>query len=407
LGTHNDAVSDESSLNPEQVTGASEPGVRPPAPPSWPTPQEPQTVGQQQPSWPAVPQSQPSWDQHPQPSWGQQPQTSWDQQPQSAWDQQPQPAWSPQPQPTWDQHPTMVDAAPTEPVQAQAGPVQPDPAAWPGQPDPTQPFPAQPGGYSPGVYGAPTAPPGFTPPGYPPPAYAPPPPKKKHTGLIVTLIVVAVLVVAGGAVGAGLMFAGSGKSSKTSAAGATSTPTSGAASATPTATESAGPIHSGDLRKFLIPAPSGSDPVDHPLGKKNTFTAAQESKEWDQPSDRQASLSLHNFDTGAVREWQTADNYVEVELFRFETPSSAKLFMGEDQDGTNYFEQTATESTVKNVPESFVYYTKKRDKNHNTHAFAIANCGDVTIELWVDTYGSTSLDYVGILLRKQYVKVCP
>ena len=273
----------------------------------------------------------------------------------------------------------------------------------------TQQFPAQPGDYSPGVYGAPTAPPGFPPPGYPPLAYAPPPPKKKHTGLIVTLIVVAVLVVAGGAIGAGLLLADSGKSSKTSAAGATptSTPTSAAASPTPAATESAGPIHSGDLRKFLIPAPGGSDPVDDPLGKKNIFTAAQESKEWDQPSDRQASLSLHNFDTGAVRQWETANNLVEVELFRFGTPNSAKLFMGEDQDGTHYFEQTATESTVKNVPESFLYYTKKKDKHGNTHAFAIANCGDVTIELWVDTYGSTSLDYVGILLRKQYVKVCP
>jgi hypothetical protein len=386
MGTHNYAVSDESSLNPEQVTGASEPGVAPPAPPSWPTPQEPQMVAEQQPSWSTVPQSQPSWDQQPQPSWDQQPQSSWDQQP------------------------TMVDAAPTEPTPAQVWPAQTQPA----QPDPTQPFPAltpqfpaQPGGHSAPVYGAPTAPPGFPPPGYPPLAYAPPPPKKKHTGLIVTLIVVAVLVVAGGAVGAGLMFANSGKSSKTSAAGTTSTPTSDAAAPTPTATESAGPIHSGDLRKFLIPAPSGSDPVDHPLGKKNIFTAAQESKEWDQPSERQASLSLHNFNAGAVREWQTANNYVEVELFRFESPNSAELFMGEDQDGTNYFEQTATESTVKNVPESFVYYTKKKDKNRNTHAFAIANCGDVTIELWVDTYGSTSLDYVGILLRKQYVKVCP
>jgi hypothetical protein len=254
-----------------------------------------------------------------------------------------------------------------------------------------------PAGYGPQApYGVPTT-------GYP--VAAPP---KKRRGLIIGLIVAALVLVCGGAAAiAGLAIANKDKNNGSSATSPIPTST-GAASTSSSPTAATGPDHSGDLRRFLIPLPKGADSVKHPLGSKNSFTAVQESKDWDDSDGRVSMLSVHGFDAGAVRQWESINSLNEVELFRFDNANGALLFMdGDVSGGTDYFDNPATQVSVKNVPGGVLFYTKKKDKDRNTHAFASANCGDVTIEIWIDTYGTISVDYVSIMLRKQYAKVCP
>jgi hypothetical protein len=255
--------------------------------------------------------------------------------------------------------------------------------------------------------GAPSYPGG---PSYPgaPAFYTEPPKKKRRVGLIVGICVAAVLVVCGGAT-AGILVASNHKSDDTTTTA--STPTSGASTPVTTPSSSAtddGPIHSGSLVKFLIPAPSSSHADRHPLGSHNAFTAKQDAAQWQDGKEwRLGMLTTHDFKNGAVRQWVQPNTLVEVQLYGFPAANNARGFVEDDTADTDYYDKPTTEKSVSNVAGGQVYYTKAKDKEKNTHAFAVARCGNVALEVWVDTYGTVSLTLVDGLLYKQYKKLCP
>lgn len=268
---------------------------------------------------------------------------------------------------------------------AESYPAQPN-QAYPGQPyqaqsNPAQPYPAQP--YPSGVVSYPT------------------PPKKSHVGLIVG-IVVAVVVIAVIAVTGGVLFALKGKNTTTTAAPST------AASASPSASQSSAPDHSGNLRRFLVPPPAGSKPWSDPLGSHNSFTAKQDAAQWGSAKQwRLSLLNTHDFQAGAVREWDQLHTSVQVELFKFPLPNNAAGFFEDDTTDADYFDKPSTQVLVGNVPGGRAYYTKVKDKYGNLHAFAAATCGDVVMEIWIDQYRTSPLSYAKTLLHKQYALLCP
>jgi hypothetical protein len=162
------------------------------------------------------------------------------------------------------------------------------------------------------------------------------------------------------------------------------------------------------LVKYLIPAPSSSRPDKHPLGTHNAFTAKQEAAQWQDGKDwRLNLLNDHSFRTGAVRQWEQPNTLVEIEIYGFENANNARGFLEDDVSNPDYYDKPTTEKSVSNVPGGQIFYTKTKDSDKNTHALAVARCGDVAIEVWVDTYGTVSLTLVNGLLYKQYKKLCP
>jgi hypothetical protein len=168
-----------------------------------------------------------------------------------------------------------------------------------------------------------------------PAAYPPlgvPVPRKKRIGLIIGACAAALVIVAGAAVGS-VALANREHLPKAQAAPAPVVSTSNL----PVPEWTPGPLHQGDLRSFLIDAPSSSAKVVPPFGTDNSFNLKQASNDWGNPKWRTSMLSLYEFQVGAIRQWKDPDLYVGDEIYRFATASRALDFYNADNAITNYF----------------------------------------------------------------------
>ncbi len=319
------------------------------------------------------------------------------------------PAAGPYPRLSPDPLAPNIPAQPAAPASGYAAPADPygheaapQPSAALTDPTRVDNMPPVPPGYQGAAYPSP----GYRGGAYPSPGYpVGPPPKKRHTGLIVGIVVLA-LVLAGTAAVVGLILAGGGSTSASDNPTTAVVPAPTVTSASPTPTEQAGPLHPGALKSYLLPKPKGAT-TKPGIGKNNTFTAAQEAKDFQDETWRKNELSVNEFSAGADRAWEKSSSLVEIQLYRFARPAGASAFLSTETSDVTFFTEHAYTTSVKDVTDGQIFYTKKKDKQHNTHAVGLATCGDVAIELYVDTYGTVSTDFVSILLRKQYVKLCP
>jgi hypothetical protein len=233
-----------------------------------------------------------------------------------------------------------------------------------------------------------------------------PPPRKRRTGLIVSLSVAGVLVAVAAAAG-GVAVAGKGKAPSSTAAAATpvATPSTSAPAAPPPI--AAPVLHHGDLRKYLIRAPSSAHSVSDPFGSHNAFTAKQEIEDWEHPAGRGRMLSSYEFRAGAIRQWLQPDIYVGVKLFRFATAGDASGFYSQDTTNYNIIDSSTKHNDASSMPLGEILYSTKKDKYGDERAVGIAVCGDTVTEVWVNKYKTLSLSLVNGLLYRQYKKLCP
>lgn len=235
-----------------------------------------------------------------------------------------------------------------------------------------------------------------------------PPPRKRRTGLIVGLSVAGVLVaVAAAAGGVAVAVAVKGKAPSVTATAATpvAVPSTSAPAAQPPIATPV--LHHGDLRKYLISAPSSAHSVSDPFGSHNSFTAKQESKDWEDPAGRSRMLSSYEFQAGAIRQWLQPDIYVGVKLLRFATAGDASGFYSQDTTNYKIIDSSTKHKVASNMPLGEILYSTKKNKYGDERAVGIAVCGDTVTEVWVNKYKTLSLSLVNGLLYRQYKKLCP
>ena len=241
--------------------------------------------------------------------------------------------------------------------------------ADPGYPQQTQPY------YQP----QPQSQPGYGGPGYPGSGYPPAPASGGggNRAVVVVLVVVLALILVGGGIGL-VVFLTNKKTDTPTAGGTTGGPsTSAGPSASPT--PSLGATHSGDLRTFLIDAPSGSRNWSKPLGTDRNLSLDQASELSSDPKARKDMLNQYNFSHGAVQCWISSGSLyvVDVRLYQFDTADHADGFFRDNLDATGAGYTSGNTSTVVGVPGAKSFADPKKDAQGYVSVISIGIKGDV------------------------------
>ncbi len=218
------------------------------------------------------------------------------------------------------------------------------------------------------------------------PQYSTYPPRKSRTGLVIGLVIGAVVVVIGIGAGGYALAQPDGRP----ATAATGPAQPAAAPATPSATPStvASPKdHSGDLRRFLLPAPESSDPWSKPVSKDGRLTLRQVASGYQDTTSATDYLHGLAFQAGAVRTWVEADGTsVEIDLYRFGTDNGAYQFftdeVGNDVDNMPKGTTITMIDRISGGKGEVVAFAKK-DKYGDQMSHGMALKADVVTEVWV------------------------
>lgn len=251
-------------------------------------------------------------------------------------------------------------------------------------------------GYSPG-YGAP---------GNRPPMW----PGTQHTGRTApgrgrakVAFGVAAAIVLAAAGGVTYYLASGHASGRTSATGSVHSPAPSQAprSAAPAAT------HHGDLRRYLIAAPSGSNPWPQPLGTNGKLSLAQAASLSKNTKARRQRLTEDHYVQGAVRSW-VAENgtWIDVRLYQFGSAADAQNLFLTDIDGSSSSTPVADQSSVHGVPGARAFADPKPDSNGFIGVLAIGVKGDVVFVIDTAEHSHTaSLGTPDTLMQEQYGKL--
>ena len=371
-----------------------------------------------------VPPQQPSYEQpqqgygQPQPSYEQQPQQGYGQpqgyEQQSGYGQPQQPGYEQPAYPGSPAYPAYGDpnTGYADPNTGYADPVSGYPGGQsyaqptsgygaPGyqQPQPTQAYYQQP-------QQQPQAQPGFGGPGYPgSPGYPPTPSGGGGgRGIIVVLVIFLALILVGGGIGAYVLLSGN---KSTPSAHNSSGPTHGASSTPSSAATSSPPGHTGDLRTFLIDAPSGSRNWPTPLGTDRNLSLDQASELSSDAKTRKTMLSQYNYSHGAVQCWIGSDrSVVDVRLYQFDTADHAESFFRDDIDATSSDYTAANTATIPGVPGAEAYLTPKKDDQGYVQVIAIGVKADIVFVVSLGEHADTiDMGIADRLMQQQFGKL--
>lgn len=334
------------------------------------------------------------------------------------------------------QQPDPGLGAPVDPYQSPPGPsydqAYPSSPAYPSYGDPAG-YPDPVSGYPGNAYQQPS--PGYADPGYPPqqtqPYYQPqpqsqpgyggpgypgspgyPPTQSSGSGggraVVVVLVVALVLILVGGGIGLAVFLS---KKSGTPVAGSTTggapatTGATGGPSASPTPTAA---LHTGDLRNYLIPAPSGSRNWSKPLGTDRNLSLDQASELSSDPKARKDMLQQYNFTKGAVQSWISSGsvNVVDVRLYQFDTADHADGFFRDNLDATGGSYTSANTGTVVGVPGAKSFADPKKDAQGYVSIISIGLKGDVVFVVSIGEKGDKiDLATSDKLMQQQFQKL--
>lgn len=281
-------------------------------------------------------------------------------------------------------------------------PTQPYPpqqysGGYPGQ----QPgYPSQP--YSPGPsypqqpgYGAHPPYPGY-------PGYPPEPPKGNRTGVIVGVVAVLLVLVVGGGVAAAFAVS---HDKKQPLAQTTGGPAASASSTAGGGTDD-GALHSGDLRRYLVPMPSGAHKCADEEGTDESLSLEQASNLSSDHDSRKQQLEHYKFKGGAVRCWVTSDHTtVDVRLYQFGSTDNAKSFFDSDIDGTGS-DYTADNTTdVTGVPDGKSFASPEKNDQGYVQVISIGRNGDVVLVIAIAQLPPLKVSVSDTLLQQEYQKL--
>ncbi|GIH21144.1 hypothetical protein [Rugosimonospora africana] len=239
-------------------------------------------------------------------------------------------------------------------------------------------------------------------PGYP--GYPPEPPKGNKTGVIVAVVAVLLVLVVGGGVAAAFAFNHDKKPVAQGTGGPSDTPSvapSDGGSGTDT-----GSTHTGDLRSYLVPMPSGAQKCSDEEGTNESLSLDQASKLSSDPENRKKDLESYKFKGGAVRCWVTADNTtVDVRLYQFGETEKAKSFFDSDIEGTST-EYTANNITdVNGVPQGKSFAKPEKDSQGYVRVISIGLNGDVVLVIAIAQLPPLKVSVSETLLQQEYQKL--
>jgi hypothetical protein len=221
----------------------------------------------------------------------------------------------------------------------------------------------------------------------PTPHYAGYPARSVRRGLIIGIVLAAIILISAVAVGGYEFARGNTHRQSGTVASGLNVP-SAAASPTPTPPDSAAPRdHSGDLRRFLMPAPDGSGPWSDPASKDGKLTLRQLAKSYKDETAGRDYLTGLKFQAGAVRTWVEVDGTsVEVDLYRFDSDNHAYTYFNDTvANDVDRPPAGTTINLISKIPHAkgeVVAFTKK-NKYGDQLSHGIAVRGDVVLEVWV------------------------
>jgi hypothetical protein len=249
--------------------------------------------------------------------------------------------------------------------------------------------------------------PGYGGPGYPgSPGYPPTPSGGGGgRGVVVVLVIFLALIVVGGGIGAFVLLGN--KSDKPSAHGSGGASAGTTTSAGPTAASPTPAGHQGDLRTFLIDAPSGSHNWPTPLGSDRNLSIDQAADLSSDSKGRKDMLNQYTFTHGAVQCWIGSDrSVVDVRLYQFDSADHAESFFRDDIDATSSDYTAATTATIPSVPGAEAYSDPKKDDQGYVHVIAIGIKADVVFVVSLGEHSDTvDLTLPDRLMQQQYNKL--
>lgn len=295
-------------------------------------------------------------------------------------------------------------------VSGAATPAAPEPApAYP-------PVPPPPLGYQ-QQWGAPAAPFAASGPVVP----AGPKPPRSRTALIASLAAVGFLAIvagtaatvvalgspSGGSVAQAAAPGGSAKPSASASASASASPAAPATSApvvvptvapSPTSTVKGtvdGDSHRGDLRFFLLPVPSGGQPINDTDGTLESLSVL--SKEMASPSQGLADLKSWNCTGGATREYRSSDGTLTIrtELLHFADSSDADGWAS----GLNFSAGSAF--SVPGIGDGRGWAFNPSDSGGFGSVIGASHVGDVMYEIEIDGTGKIAHSLLTPLMTRE------
>ncbi|MFJ5614154.1 hypothetical protein ACIQCJ_32845 [Streptomyces sp. NPDC093221] len=157
-------------------------------------------------------------------------------------------------------------------------------------------------------------------------------------------------------------------------------------------------VHTGDLRFFLLPAPSDADVYGDPDG--SPYTADDIAGSASDPSDARAALKTYGFRTGAYRTYLTGDGAFEVSarLIRFGSAEQTAAYDAQHSyQGARIPLTTAYPARAYNLQSSSAESTSA--------VVAVAHQGDVHITITLTGGKAPSAALVQRLLDAQFQRL--
>jgi hypothetical protein len=218
--------------------------------------------------------------------------------------------------------------------------------------------------------------------------------------VIVAVVAVLLVLVVGGGVAAAFALNHDEKQPLAQSSGG---PT---ASASATAGTDDDATHSGDLRRFLVPMPSGAHKCADEEGTNESLSLEQASNLSSDPDSRKDQLEHYEFKGGAVRCWVDSDKTtVDVRLYQFGSTDDAKSFFDSDIEGTGS-DYTADNTTdVSGVPDGKSFASPDKDNQGYVRVISIGHNGDVVLVIAIAQLPPLKVSVSDTLLQQEYQKL--
>lgn len=166
-------------------------------------------------------------------------------------------------------------------------------------------------------------------------------------------------------------------------------------------------IHHGDLRRYLIPAPHGSNAWPQPLGTNGKLSLAQAASLSTNSKARSTRLTGDHYVQGAVRSWVTSNGtWFDVRLYQFGSDADARNLFLTDIDASSSGTPVAHQSGVKNVPMARAFADPKPDSAGFVSVLVVGIKGDVVFIVDAAEHSKTPrLGTPDDLMQEQYNKL--
>ncbi|GAA0921237.1 hypothetical protein [Streptomyces thermoalcalitolerans] len=145
----------------------------------------------------------------------------------------------------------------------------------------------------------------------------------------------------------------------------------------------------GDLRKLLIPRPSGARDLSYPLGDDGWMTLADFANEYEEPRQAFAEQLVMEFRRAAVTSWRTTDTH-QVEIYLVQYRQEEKVAAAEQADNGMYFAEHESGSRSWPIPgtgdgRAYVIDSPYREPGYLPLYSARAHAwrGDIAMDIYI------------------------